>query len=53
MPLSVYGTASASKVSVSRDLGVPESSLRVWVKDKEKLRYFQDEVDTDHGLAKK
>ena len=37
----------------SRDLNVPESTVRGWVKDEAKLRQFLDEVDTDSGLSRK
>ena len=42
-----------SQAKVSRDLGVSESTLRGWLKDKEKLREFLHTVDENGGLNRK
>jgi transposase-like protein len=42
-----------TKAALARELDVPESTLRGWVRDEEKLKNFIDTVDTDNGLARK
>ena len=42
-----------SQAKVSRDLGVSESTLRGWLKDKEKLHEFLHTVDESDGLNRK
>ncbi|XP_039590582.1 jerky protein homolog-like [Polypterus senegalus] len=46
-----YETAKL-RIKVSRELGVPESTLRKWIKDENKLRTFLDELD-EGGLRRK
>ncbi|XP_028678617.1 jerky protein homolog-like [Erpetoichthys calabaricus] len=41
-----------TRIKVSRELGVPESTLRGWIKDENKLRTFLDEFD-EGGLRRK
>uniref|UniRef100_A0A8C4RFE6 HTH CENPB-type domain-containing protein n=1 Tax=Erpetoichthys calabaricus TaxID=27687 RepID=A0A8C4RFE6_ERPCA len=41
-----------TRIKVSRELGVPESTLRGWIKDENKLRTFLDELD-EGGLRRK
>ncbi|KAG2455981.1 TIGD5 protein, partial [Polypterus senegalus] len=41
---------SETRIKVSRELGVPESTLRGWIKDKNKLRTFLDELN-EGGLT--
>ncbi|ALC47931.1 danr [Drosophila busckii] len=41
-----------TKASVSRDIGVPESTLRGWCKNEQKLRFMCRQLGTDHlGLS--
>ena len=42
-----------SQAKVSRDIGVSESTLCGWLKDKEKLREFLHMVDESDGLNRK
>ena len=42
-----------SQAKVSRDNGVPESTLRGWLKDEEKLREFSTSLDGSEGLKRK
>ncbi|KAJ6638745.1 Protein distal antenna [Pseudolycoriella hygida] len=40
-----------SKASVARDIGVPESTLRGWCKNEEKLRYMSNNATTDNKMS--
>lgn len=40
-----------SKASVARDIGVPESTLRGWCKNEEKLRYMSNNAGADNKLS--
>lgn len=40
-----------SKASVARDIGVPESTLRGWCKNEEKLRYMSNNAGSDNKLT--
>lgn len=40
-----------SKASVARDIGVPESTLRGWCKNEEKLRYMSNNSGSDNKLT--
>jgi len=40
-----------TQAKVSRDLGVAESTLRGWLKEKDKLREFLHTVDKSDGLS--
>ena len=42
-----------SKAAISRDIGVPESTIRGWVKEEEKLRAFLQTIDADEGMQRK
>jgi hypothetical protein len=42
-----------SQAKVSRDNGVPESTIRGWIKDEPKLRDFVDVVDSTDGMKRK
>ena len=42
-----------SQASVSRDNGIPESTIRGWIKDEQKLRDFVDSVDSSDGMQRK
>jgi hypothetical protein len=42
-----------TKAELSREYNIPESTLRGWVKDEDKLKKFVDKVDTDTGLSRK
>ena len=42
-----------SQASVSRDKGIPESTIRGWIKDEQKLRDFVDTVDSSDGMQRK
>ena len=42
-----------SQAKVSRDNGVPESTLRGWLKDEDKLREFSTSLDGSEGLKRK
>ena len=42
-----------SQAKVSRDNGVPESTLRGWLKDEEKLREFSTSLDGSERLKRK
>ena len=38
---------------VGRDIGVPESTIRGWVRDRDKLQLFLESVDMQHGFHSK
>lgn len=40
-----------SKASVARDIGVPESTLRGWCKNEEKLRYMSNNAGSDNKIT--
>nr|2ELH_A Chain A, CG11849-PA [Drosophila melanogaster] len=40
-----------SKASVARDIGVPESTLRGWCKNEDKLRFMSRQSATDNLCA--
>ncbi len=40
-----------SKASVARDIGVPESTLRGWCKNEEKLRYMSNNAGSDNKMS--
>lgn len=40
-----------SKASVARDIGVPESTLRGWCKNEEKLRYMSRQSGVDNKMS--
>ncbi|XP_017102796.2 protein distal antenna-related [Drosophila bipectinata] len=40
-----------TKASVSRDIGVPESTLRGWCKNEQKLRFMCRQLGPDHHLG--
>ena len=42
-----------TQAKVSKEKGIPESTLRGWLKDESKIRKFADEVDTEVGLSRK
>jgi len=42
-----------SQASISRETGVPESTLRGWLKDQEKLKKFAIETQDIGGLKRK
>ena len=42
-----------AKTKVGRDIGAPESTVRRWVLEEEKLRQFIDTIEHDEGLARK
>ena len=42
-----------TQAKVSRDLGIAESTLQGWLKEKDKLREFLHTVDESDGLNKK
>jgi len=42
-----------SQAKVCRDIGIPESTLRGWLKDEDKLRDFVADLDKDEGLQRK
>ena len=41
-----------TRTKVSRELGVPDSTIRRWVKDENKFRAFLDQLD-EGGLRRK
>ena len=41
------------QIKVSRELGIPESTIRGWRKNEDSIRAFVDEVDTPVGLTRK
>jgi len=42
-----------TQAKVSREIGVPESTLRGWLKDEDKLRNFVADLDKEEGLQRK
>jgi len=42
-----------TQAKVSREQGIPESTLRGWLKDEGKIRDFTDELDQPEGMARK
>ena len=42
-----------TQAKVSRETGIPESTIRGWLKEEPKLRQFLEEVDSDEGLLRK
>ena len=42
-----------TQAKVSREAGIPESTLRGWLKEEPKLRQFLEEVDSDDGIKRK
>lgn len=42
-----------TKASISRECGIPEGTIRGWVKEEHKLRHFVDAVESDVGLQRK
>jgi hypothetical protein len=42
-----------SRTKVREDLGLGESTLRLWIKGEDKLREFVDTVDEEDGLQRK
>ena len=42
-----------AKTKVGRDIGAPESTVRRWVREEDKLRQFIDNIEHDEGLARK
>ena len=42
-----------SKSSLFREFGVPEGTIRGWMKEEDKLRSFVDQVDDKIGLDRK
>jgi transposase-like protein len=44
---------SETQAKVSRENGVPESTLRGWIRDEKKMRDFVDTVDSSDGMKRK
>ncbi len=42
-----------TQAKVSRENGVPESTLRGWIRDEKKMRDFVDTVDSSDGMKRK
>lgn len=42
-----------SKAKIGREFGIPESTLRGWCKEEDKLREFVQDLDDDAGLQRK
>jgi len=42
-----------SQTKVARELGIPESTIRGWLKNEDKLRSYVDEVDHEVGMSRK
>ena len=42
-----------SQAKVCRETGIPESTLRGWIKQEDQLRTFVAELDGEQGLARK
>ena len=42
-----------SQAKVSRDVDVPESTLRGWLSSEDKLRKFVNTIDSEEGLSRK
>ena len=42
-----------SQAKVSRDVDVPESTLRGWLSSEDKLRKFVNTIDSEEGLSSK
>ena len=45
--------SGVSKASIFRESGIPEGTIRGWVKEEEKLRSFVASVESDVGLQRK
>jgi transposase-like protein len=45
--------SGVSKASINRECGIPEGTIRGWMKEEEKLRAFVNTVETEVGLQRK